>query len=150
MWEEAEQTWTQSGQVEYGIYQIEAGDDCPIWRRHAGGPQTRFRSVRNALFEKQGARKACLGVASYPKGRYSIGNELFVPYIAAWLSGFYHSYLVRPSAGVPEVTLVPVAAIEGLTARSERELLQHLAILFGEGAEENGVRRLGASSIHIP
>ena len=150
MWEEAEATWAQSGQVEYGIYQIEATNDCPTWRRHSGPPQTRFRSVRNGLFGKQGARKACLGTAPYPKGRYSVGNELFVPYAATWLDGFHHAYLVRPRAGVPEVTLVPVSALEALNEGSEPELLRDLAMLFGEGAKANGVCRLRSNSIESP
>ncbi|MEZ8187120.1 hypothetical protein ACED29_15000 [Shewanella sp. 5S214] len=147
MWNEAEATWMQRGQVEYGIFQIDATDECPTWRRHSRGPQTQFRSVRNGLFGKQGARKACLGQASYPKGRYSIGNELFVPYVATWLHGFHHAYLVRPSAGVPEVTLVPVSALEALNEGSESELLRELAMIFGLGAEANGVRRLRSDFI---
>ena len=87
MWEQAERTWTQSGIVEYGIYQIDSALGTPIWRRHEGARQTRFGSVRNALFAKQGARNACKGLAPYPKARYSATDELFVPYCRMRLLG---------------------------------------------------------------
>lgn len=54
---------------------------------------------------------------------------------------------MRPSAGVPEVTLVPVSALEALNEGSESELLRELAMIFGLGAEANGVRRLRSDFI---
>lgn len=150
MWEEAEATWSQPGVVEYGIYQIDAAIETPIWRRHEGPSQTRFRSVRTGLFGKQGARNACKGLAPYPKARYATGDELFVPYAATWLRGSSVAYLVRASAQEPEVTLVESNAIDRFAPRSDQETLTDLARMFAAGAEEHGIRWLRHNRVDLP
>lgn len=150
MWDDAEATWSQPGVVEYGIYQIDAVMQTPIWRRHEGASQTRSRSVRSGLFGKQGARNACRGVAPYPKARYAAGDELFVPYAATWLRGSPVAYLVRASAHEPEVTLVESGAIDRFAPRSDQEALTELARMFSAGAEEHGIRWLRHNRLEIP
>ena len=150
MWEEAEQTWLDSGVVEFGIHQIDVKAGTPKWRRHKGGPRFRFATVWNALFSDKGARSACVGTSSYPKATYAAGTQLFVPYVATWLQGEPRAFLVRPSAGDPEITLVPVASIEAVRSTSDQELLTTLAHLFAEGAAESGVRWLKQDRIARP
>lgn len=149
MWEEAEATWSRSGVVEYGIYQIDAVMQTPIWRRHEGPSQTRFRSVKSGLFGKQGARNACKGLAPYPKAKYAAGDELFVPYAATWLQGSPVAYLVRASAQEPEVTLVQPRMIDRFAPRSDQQALTELARMFAHGAEAHGIRWLKANRIEI-
>jgi hypothetical protein len=150
MWEEAEAMWSGIGLVEYGIYQIDAVMQTPIWRRHVGSSQTRFRSVRSGLFGKQGARNACRGMAPYPKARYASGDELFVPYAATWLQGSRVAYLVRASAREPEVTLVESGLIGRFGPSSEQQALTELAGMFARGAEEHGVRWLRPNRLETP
>jgi len=150
MWDRAEISWDQPGVVEYGIYQIDAVMQTPIWRRHDGPSQTRFGSVRSGLFGKQGARNACKGLAPYPKARYAAGDQLFVPYAATWLRGASVAYLVRASAEAPEITLVPAGEIDSFAPRSDQQALTELADLFGRGAREHGIRWLRSNRIDRP
>lgn len=147
MWEQAEATWTRPGIVEYGIYQIDVRAGTPIWRRH---DKRRFDSVRNALFGQQGAGNACKGIAPYPKERYAVGTDLFVPYAATWISGFSSAYLVRASSDAPEVTLVSVDRIECFAPQSDQQALAELAALFAAGAATHGVRYLHRNGIEVP
>lgn len=147
MWNEMEGTMNTTGLVEYGIFQRDRKPNAPMWRRHNGGPNFRFNSVSNALFAEKGARNACIGIASYPKSQYSNSSELFVPYVTAWLNGSSHAYLVRASAGDPEITIVPVSTIENLDAQTEAELSESLAEIFASGAEQFGIRLLAEHRI---
>jgi hypothetical protein len=147
MWEQMRTTWDQSGLVEYGIFQRDRKPGAPIWRRHIRRGKSRFGSVRNSLFADKGARKACKGNASYPKERYAANDNLLVPYVATWLNGNEYAYLVRASAGDPEITLVPVTSIEGLDISSEQTLTEQLASIFAQGGETHGVYLLGGGDI---
>jgi len=147
MWNEMEDTMNTAGVVEYGIFQRDRKPNAPMWRRHKGGSNFRFNSVSNALFADKGARNACFGIASYPKSEYSNSSELLVPYVAAWLNGSSHAYLVRASAGDPEITIVPVTTIENLDAQTEAELSESLAEIFSIGAEQSGIRLLAEHRI---
>jgi len=141
MWDEAIANWEVPGTVEYGVYQRIAKPDTPLWRRHTRG--RRFGSVRAALFAPQGARNVCLGLARYPRDRYSGSHELFLPYAATWLRGASHAFLVRASAPSPEVTIVRTSEVEALsTAGDEQTLNDILATIFGQGARTHGVRIL--------
>lgn len=147
MWKELEDTMHSAGIVEYGIFQRDRKPNAPMWRRHKGGRNFRFNSVSNALFAEKGARNACCGMASYPKNVYSNSSELLVPYVSTWLNESSHAYLVRASAGDPEITIVPVSAIENLQARTEAELSELLAAIFSNGAEQAGIRLLAEHRI---
>jgi hypothetical protein len=136
------------GTVEFGMHQIDTKLGVPKWRRHGRG--RRFESVSNALFSNKGARAACLGKSSYPKLAFAAGSQLFVPYVATWLKGSEHAYLVRPSAAHPEVTLVFAAEIEVLASHSHQSLFNALAQLFAQGAGESGVRLLKHDHIALP
>lgn len=147
MWNEMEITMNETGIIEYGIFQRDRKPNTPMWRRHKGGQNFRFNSVSNALFAEKGARNACYGTASYPKSQYSSSSELLVPYVASWLKGSSHAYLVRASAGDPEITIVSVTTIDNLEAQTEAELSESLAEIFASGAEQAGIRLLGEHRI---
>lgn len=142
MWEQMRMTWDQDGLVEYGIFQRDRKPEAPVWRRHIRRGKSRFSSVRNSLFADKGARKACVGKASYPKEKYAAGANLLVPYVATWLDGSELAYLVRASAGDPEITLVQISSIENLDAEDESTLTSQLASIFAQGGENHGVRIL--------
>ena len=150
-WESAFQKLDEDGTVEFGIHQMNEKTDTPKWRRHKAGPRFRFESVRSALFSPdKGARAACLGKSSYAVRRYSTIDKSVVPYVATWLKGARTAFLVRASAGNPEVTLVSVSTLETLSAVSHEQLLTELAEIFGNGAEIHGVRHLVSGAIEIP
>ena len=150
-WESAFQKLDEDGTVEFGIHQMNEKTDTPKWRRHKAGPRFRFESVRSALFSPdKGARAACLGKSSYAVRRYSTIDKSVVPYVATWLKGAHTAFLARASAGNPEVTLVPVSALENLSTVSHEQLLTELAEIFGSGAEIHGVRHLDSGAIEIP
>ncbi|MCY1374135.1 hypothetical protein D9M69_614520 [compost metagenome] len=139
------------GIVEFGIHQMNEKTGCPKWRRHRGGINSRFQSVRSALFSRdKGARAACLGRSSYARMRYAAGSTSVVPYVATWLQGAKLAFLARAAAAEPEVTLIPVSAIEAVAGTDHAELLASLAQLFGEGAALHGIRILSSSSIESP
>ena len=149
MWNELRNEMDDSGTVEYGIFQRDRKPNAPIWRRHNGGVNFRFNTVFNALFAEKGARNACYGRASYPKEQYASSENLLVPYVATWLSNWDYGYLVRASAGDPEITIVSTSSLEEIQANSEASLSEQLAELFAEGAASYGVRLLGERSIRI-
>ena len=137
----------ESGIVEYGIYQRDRKPNAPMWRRHKGARNFRFNTVFNALFADKGAKNACYGRASYPKEKYAKSENLLVPYVATWLNGSNYVYLIRASAGDPEVTIASVEAIETIQAVDEATLSEELARIFADGANEFGIRLLGERSI---
>lgn len=112
------------GVVEFGIHQMNEKIGSPKWRRHKGGSRFRFGSVHSALFSPdKGARAACLGRSSYARARYSAGLTSIVPYVATWLQGADFAFLVRAGATEPEVTLVPVYAVESIGNTDHAQLL---------------------------
>lgn len=148
MWDILERDLERSGIVEYGIFQRNRKPSAPIWRRHGNGGR-RFDTLSNALFGSQGARKACKGSASYPKSQYSESPDtLIVPYVATWLQNRHHAFLIRASAGDPEVTIVPIAEVSELNPITEQRLCETLAAVFGRGATSFGVRLLGTRNIY--
>lgn len=150
-WESAFQQLDEHGTIEFGIHQMNEKTGTPKWRRHKGGPRFRFGSVRSAIFSPdKGARAACLGKSSYAIRRYSTIEKSVVPYVATWLKGSRTAFLARASAGNPEVTLVPVSALETLSIVSHEQILTELAEIFGSGAEIYGVRHLINGAIEIP
>jgi hypothetical protein len=148
MWEQAQHEWHSAGIIEFGIYQIDTKSGVPKWRRHNG--RQRFATVWNALFSDKGAREACLGTSPYPKARYAAGTSLLVPYVAVWLQGGQFGFLVRPSAGDPEVTLLQAQCLEAIRSATDQEQLTTLANLFARGASENGVGWLSSDRISRP
>lgn len=150
-WTTALSQLDDSGVVEFGIHQMNEKTGSPKWRRHKGGPRFRFQSVRSALFSPdKGARAACLGRSSYARERYSAGATSVVPYVATWLQGANFAFLARAGATEPEVTLVPVHAVEAIDGTDHAQLLAGLARLFGEGAELHGVRHLVSGAVRVP
>ena len=150
-WGSALQQLDANGTVEFGIHQMNERIGTPKWRRHKGGPNFRFHSVRSALFSPdKGARAACLGNSSYVIHRYSTIEKSVVPYVATWIKGASTAFLARASARNPEVTLVPVPALEGLSGMNYGQLLTELAEIFGNGAEIFGVRHLVSGAIETP
>lgn len=148
-WTTALQQLDRTGVVEFGIHQMNEKAGTPKWRRHRGGPNFRFNTVRSALFSPdKGARAACLGRSSYAIDRYSAGSTSVVPYVATWLQGESLAFLVRAGACDPEVTLVPTSSLQTLAAGDHGQLLADLARIFGEGAESHGVRHLVSGSIN--
>ena len=151
-------TWTSAlGQldrtelVEFGIHQMDTKTGTPKWRRHKGAANFRFRTVRSALFSSdKGARAACLGYSSYASSRYSASTQSIVPYVAVWSQGSSVAFLVRASAGDPEVTVVPAAALAAVRDCPHDELLVQLASLFANGAESHGIRFVGVHSVRAP
>jgi len=149
-WTTALQQLDAKGTVEFGIHQMNEKTGTPKWRRHHGGQNFRFSTVRSALFSPdKGARAACLGKSSYARERYSTVSTSIVPYVAAWLQGENEAFLVRAGATEPEVTLVPASALQDLTTTDHGQLLSDLARVFGEGAECYGVRHLASGSISV-
>jgi hypothetical protein len=150
-WTTALQQLDGTGVVEFGVHQMNEKTGTPKWRRHRGGPNFRFNTVRSALFSPdKGARSACLGKSSYARDRYSAGGTSVVPYAAAWLQGETLAFLVRAGATEPEVTLVPASALQSLADANHGQLLADLARIFGEGAQSHGVRHLVSGAIHAP
>lgn len=146
MWERlAQQLWS-GGVIEYGIFQRERKPNSPMWRRHKGGSNFRFASLGNALFADKGARSSCVGVASYPKAQYSASSELLVPYVATWVAGQPHAYLVRASAGDPEITVVSAVQVAAPVASNEAELSAHLAAALTRRRTAAYLRRLAYCS----
>ena len=114
VWTAALQQLDACGVVEFGIHQMNEKTGSPKWRRHRGGPNFRFESVRSALFSPdKGARAACLGRSSYARQRYSDVSVSVVPYVATWLQGSALAFLARSGATEPEVALVPGARLGG-------------------------------------
>lgn len=149
-WDNAIRQLDKSGVVEFGIHQMNEKIGTPKWRRHKGGSQTRFQSVRAALFSPdKGAKVACLGKSSYARDRYSKGQSSVVPYVAAWLKGEPLAFLARAGAAAPEITLVPADAIDSVVAEDHAQLLSRLAKLFEEGAQIHGVRHLSGDTIAV-
>ena len=150
-WNEALRQLDAPGVVEFGIHQMNAKTGSPKWRRHKGGESFRFDTVRSALFSPtKGARAACLGRSTYARDRYSAGPISVVPYVATWLHGADFAFLARAGATEPEVTLVPVRAVEEIDSRDHAGLLAQLAQLFGEGAQMHGVRLLTSCTVQVP
>lgn len=137
--------------VEFGMHQMDLKTRSPRWRRHSGGPQTRFLNLRNALFSHdKGARVACLGRSSYAKKAYAAGLNAIVPYVGTWLRGRQLAFLVRAAAAEPEVTLVPSSELAAIRDEDHLSLLTRLADLFGRGANEHGVRLLASGEVRLP
>lgn len=150
-WESALSQLDRTELVEFGIHQMDTKVGSPKWRRHKGPMNFRFRSVRAALFSPdKGAWAACLGYSSYANLRYSAGQQSIVPYIAIWSQGFDEAFLVRASAGDPEITVVPSASLTLVCDCPHQELLAQLAELFASGAQAYGVRLLGNASVRLP
>ncbi|MCX5596351.1 hypothetical protein [Alcaligenes faecalis] len=150
-WDTALQQLDRHDVVEFGIHQMNEKTGTPKWRRHRGGTQSRFSSVRSALFSpNKGARAACLGISLYATDRYSCGDTSVVPYVAVWLQGEYLAFLVRAGSTNPEVTLVPVSSLQNLTSDTHEHLLTNLAHIFGDGARSYGVRHLTSDTIQSP
>ena len=143
VWEYAISTLDELGTVEYGVCQRSTKLGTPTWRRHLRG--RRFDTLNNALFAPQGARMSCLGRAKYAKDRYSSSDKLFVPYVGAWLGGSDVAFLVRGSAPSPEVILTRATLLDELVNLDEQSLTNNLAVYFGLGAEESGVRILSSN-----
>ena len=142
MWDQALNTLHERGTVEYGAYQRDTQPGTPLWRRPVRGK--RFESVENALFNQQGARNACLGVAPYPKERYANTENLFMPYAAAWLRDEPYGFLVRQSSPNPEAVVISSELVDVIHYENEQQLVDFLASLFGEAAREYSVRFLTA------
>ncbi|WP_144290299.1 hypothetical protein [Chitinilyticum litopenaei] len=147
MWQAFLDTLDAPETIEYGAYQRETKPGTPLWRRPTRGK--RFENLFSALFGEQGARRECLGRASYAK-RYAQNEELAMPYVAAWVRGSPHALLVRSSAPHPEVTIVESAQVDQINAQSEEELTNYLSDLFGRGAHEFGVRLLKDQEVSLP
>jgi len=141
----------QTELVEFGMHQMDTKSGSPKWRRHRGPVNFRFRSVRSALFSPdKGARAACLGFSSYATSRYSAGDHSIVPYVGTWSQGSEEAFLIRASAGDPEITVVPSASLDVVADCPHDQLLAQLAELFAAGARDYGVRLLGNDSIYMP
>ncbi|MFC7411418.1 hypothetical protein ACFQPB_21385 [Hydrogenophaga atypica] len=150
-WTTALQQLDKTGVVEFGIHQMNEKTGTPKWRRHRGGANFRFNTVRSALFSPdKGARAACLGKSSYARDRYSSVATSVVPYVAIWLQGEEWAFLTRAGATEPEVTLVRASALQDLKSGTHGQLLADLALIFGEGAELHGVRHLVSGAIQTP
>lgn len=104
----------------------------------------RFTFVADALFNKQGAINALKGTAPYPKTQYAASTELHVAYAAAWLSETPFAFLARQATPEPEVTIVPVLAVDAIDLNDTQALTNHLTSIFGEGASAFGVIFLSA------
>jgi hypothetical protein len=150
-WESALNQLDQTELVEFGIHQMDTKVGSPKWRRHNGPVNFRFRSVRAALYSPdKGARAACLGYSSYANSRYSAGTHSIVPYVAVWSRGADEAFLIRASAGDPEIAVVPAANLVSVRDCPHNELLAQLAALFASGAQAHGVRLVGQASIYLP
>lgn len=150
-WQEMLMTLDASGVVEFGIHQMELKSATPKWRRHRGGPNTRFQSIRSALFSPdKGARAACLGRSNYARKVYAAGLKSIVPYVGVWLQGSQLAFLVRSAAAEPEVVLVPASELNAIQTTDDQVLLSGLGEIFGRGAQQYGVRLLAAGELRIP
>lgn len=144
-WNNALRQLDEPGIIDFGIHQMNEKTGSPKWRRHNRG---RFASVYSALFSPdKGARAACLGRSSYAHKQYSAGPTSVVPHVGTWLQGTELAFLLRTGATDPEVTLVPVHAVESIRSTDHAQLLAILACLFGEGAEIYGVRHLVSGAV---
>ena len=54
------------------------------------------------------------------------------------------AFLARQATPEPEVTIVPVLAVDAIDLNDAQALTNHLAAIFGEGASAFGVRFLSA------
>nr|ACN22614.1 hypothetical protein [uncultured bacterium] len=150
-WQQMLSSLDSHGVVEFGIHQMDLKSNTPKWRRHKGGAQSRFNTLRNSLFSHdKGARVACLGRSTYAKKVYAAGFNSVVPYVGTWLQGAQLAFLVRAAAAEPEVTLVPAAALNALQGDDHSSLLASLGQLFGVGAQEYGVRLLASGEVYLP
>jgi hypothetical protein len=150
-WQEMLTTLDASGVVEFGIHQMDLKSATPKWRRHRGGPQTRFQSIRSALFSPdKGARVACLGRSTYARKVYAAGLNSIVPYVGVWLHGSQLAFLVRAAAAEPEVVLVPASELNAIQANDDQALLSILSDIFGRGALQYGVRLLASGEVRVP
>lgn len=150
-WQQILSSLDTPGVVEFGIHQMDLKSSTPKWRRHKGGPQTRFNTLRTALFSAdKGAMAACLGRSAYAKKVYAAGLSAVVPYVAAWLHGSQVAFLVRAAAAEPEVTLVAVNDLASLHDGDHEVLLSLLGELFGQGAKLHGVRLLASGEFRVP
>ncbi|MGH7490472.1 MAG: hypothetical protein ACREMY_33395 [bacterium] len=148
-WDLALNQLDRSALVEFGIHQMDTKTGTPKWRRHKGSVNFRFRTVRSALFSPdKGARAACLGYSSYASSKYSAGTQSIVPYVGPWSQGSSVAFLVRASAGDPEVTIVPSTALAAVQDCPHDELRVQLAGLFATNAASNGIHLLGGASIY--
>ena len=150
-WQQTLLTLDAPGVVEFGLHQMQLKSATPKWRRHAGGAQTRFQSLRSALFSPdKGARVACLGRSTYAKRVYAAGLNAIVPFVGTWLRGSELAFLVRAAAAEPEVTLVPAAELSALQGNDHQALLNALSEKFGRGAHQHGVRLLASGEVRLP
>ena len=150
-WQQVLSSLDTPGVVEFGMHQMDLKLATPKWRRHKGGPQTRFKTLRTALLSSdKGARAACLGRSAYAKKAYAAGLNAVVPYVGTWLSGSPFAFLVRAAAAEPEVTLVPVSGLLALRDTDHEQLLSLLSELFGQGAKLHGVRLLASDGLCVP
>lgn len=150
-WQRIMPTLDERGVVEFGLHQMQLRSATPKWRRHGGGAQTRFHSLRSALFSPdKGARVACLGRSTYAKKVYAAGLNAIVPFVGTWLRGSELAFLVRAAAAEPEVTLVPSAELSALQGNDHQALLNELSKLFGSGAQQFGVRLLASGEVRLP
>ena len=150
-WQQMLSSLDSHGVVEFGMHQMDLKSNTPKWRRHKGGAQSRFNTLRNSLFSHdKGARVACLGRSAYAKKVYAAGFNSVVPYIGTWLQGAQLAFLVRAAAAEPEVTLVSAAALNALQGDYHSSLLASLGQLFGVGAQEYGVRLLASGEVYSP
>ena len=150
-WQQMLSLLESDGVIEFGMHQMDLKSNTPKWRRHKGGSQTRFKTLRNALFSHdKGARVACLGRSTYAKKVYAAGFNSVVPYVGTWIQGAQLAFLVRAAAAEPEVTLVPAATLSALRSDDHASLLASLSQLFGVGAQEYGVRLLASGEIISP
>ena len=150
-WQEELATLDRNEVVEFGMHQMDLKTRSPRWRRHRGGPQTRFQNLRNALFSHdKGARVACLGKSAYAQRAYAAGLNATVPYVATWLQGRELAFLIRAAAAEPEVTLVHTSELASMRDEDHHTLLSRLGDLFGRGASEYGVRLLASGEVRLP
>lgn len=149
-WQEELATIDRNEIVEFGMHQMDLKTRSPRWRRHRGGPQMRFLSLRNALFSHdKGARVACLGKSTYAAKAYAAGLNAIVPYVGAWLQGRDLAFLVRAAAAEPEVALVPTSELATIRDEDHHTLLSRLGDLFGRGASKHGVRLLASGEVRV-
>jgi hypothetical protein len=150
-WGQILSTLDTTGVVEFGVHQMQLKSATPKWRRHTGGAQTRFQSLRSALFSPdKGARVACLGRSTYAKKVYAAGLNSIVPFVGTWLRGSELAFLIRAAAAEPEVTLVPAAELSSLHGTDHQALLNALSEQFGRGAQQHGVRLLASGEVRVP
>ena len=146
MWEEIESRLDLQEVPEYGLLQLLTEEPDKFWRRHEGNGPHRFRCLRNALFNPQGAFKACTGSASYPKG-LGKNDRLIVAFSMAWLPSYEHGLLIRPGAEVPMATIAESQLLHRFRPASTLSGIAELSELFAAGVRRFGCRILESSSI---